>query len=552
MASPEAPQSRCLPAPCAAGADAPSLARALEFDAVLLRYQPIAALRTGRVVSVEVLPHWPDWPGAVFPEDGTPDAYAMAALYDSAGLGEAYGRWLLRHVCADLARWRAAGHAGLTACVTLTASQLADAGIAAGAVASLAAHGLAPGALTLQIKTVPQRQDACAGAGTPLLQELGSLLVLDDSAVSSLSPAALIGSHIGVIRIDAGRLPATPEESGEALLVRTVIAMAHTLGIQVAAKGLALQSQYDFLLLHLCDQVQGDLIATPLAAEAIDALLLEARVSAANTLRRGPQRSLLLVDDEQNILSSLRRLLRRDDYRIYCASSGEEGLQLLAQHSVDVIVSDQRMPGMLGSDFLRTARQLYPDTIRIMLSGYTELKSVTDAVNEGAIYKFLTKPWDDEQLRSHLAEAFRIKEIADDNISLNFQLRAANNELAVANSGMALLLVEKQKQISRHEISLKIAHELLEHLPLAAIGLDDERVIAFVNRAAEPLFAPGAVPLGSDVCAVLPELPPASVPPVAHHIMIDGRCYQVVSHVMGGKSASRGSLVTFSRCEVHR
>ena len=119
------------------------------------------------------------------------------------------------------------------------------------------------------------------------------------------------------------------------------------------------------------------------------------------------ERTLLLVDDEQNILSALSRLFRRDGYQILTATSGREGLLLLAKNKVGVVLSDQRMPEMNGSEFLSRVRELYPDTIRIVLSGYTDLATVIGAVNRGAIYRFLTKPWDDDLLREHIREAFR-------------------------------------------------------------------------------------------------------------------------------------------------
>ena len=126
-----------------------------------------------------------------------------------------------------------------------------------------------------------------------------------------------------------------------------------------------------------------------------------------------PKYRLLLVDDEENILSSLRRLLRRDGYTILTATGGLAALELLATHPVDVIISDQRMPGMTGVEFLRKAKDMHPDSVRLMLSGYSDLQSVTDAINEGAIYKFLSKPWDDAMLRANIEEAFRRKLLAN-------------------------------------------------------------------------------------------------------------------------------------------
>ena len=116
---------------------------------------------------------------------------------------------------------------------------------------------------------------------------------------------------------------------------------------------------------------------------------------------------MLLVDDEQNVLRALSRVLRRDGYTIHTATSADEGLDLLAQHRIQVVVSDQRMPGTSGTEFLSKVKEMYPDTVRIILSGYTDLATVTDAINRGAIYKFLTKPWNADELRELILDAFR-------------------------------------------------------------------------------------------------------------------------------------------------
>jgi response regulator RpfG family c-di-GMP phosphodiesterase len=117
-------------------------------------------------------------------------------------------------------------------------------------------------------------------------------------------------------------------------------------------------------------------------------------------------RRILVVDDEPGILSALRRVLRRDGYEILAAPSAKEGLRILGDHDVQVILSDQRMPEMSGTEFLSRVRDLYPETIRIILSGYTDLESIADAINRGSIYKFLTKPWEDDLLRENIREAF--------------------------------------------------------------------------------------------------------------------------------------------------
>lgn len=120
-----------------------------------------------------------------------------------------------------------------------------------------------------------------------------------------------------------------------------------------------------------------------------------------------PVRTLLLVDDEPSILSALKRLFRREGYAILTAESGKAGLELLACHDVGVVISDARMPEMDGGVFLGKVREMYPQAVRMMLSGYTDLKAVTTAVNRGELFCFLTKPWDDNELLETTRDAFR-------------------------------------------------------------------------------------------------------------------------------------------------
>jgi len=117
-------------------------------------------------------------------------------------------------------------------------------------------------------------------------------------------------------------------------------------------------------------------------------------------------RTLLLVDDEANIQRALMRTLRNEGYRILNAANASEATTLLDRHEVDVIISDQRMPGLMGTEFLSNVKATYPNTVRILLSGFSDAATVTDAINRGAIYKFLTKPWDDEDIRAQVREAF--------------------------------------------------------------------------------------------------------------------------------------------------
>lgn len=214
-------------------------------------------------------------------------------------------------------------------------------------------------------------------------------------------------------------------------------------------------------------------------------------------------RTLLLVDDEQNILSSLTRLFRREGYNIITANSAAEGLEVLAGQSVGVIVSDQRMPQMTGVEFLSQVKELYPGTIRIVLSGYTELRSVTDAINKGAIYKFLTKPWEDTQLLDTVREAFENYELRAENERLARELVDANNELARMNAELERRVEFRTREIVTNTRHTSISKTLFDELPVAVIGINESGRIAACNTMATSLLEPGAALIGKELAGVM-------------------------------------------------
>ena len=114
------------------------------------------------------------------------------------------------------------------------------------------------------------------------------------------------------------------------------------------------------------------------------------------------QHTVLFVDDEINILKAIQRLLRHEDMNVLCASGGSEALALLEQDPAQVVVTDQRMPDMCGVDLLSAVRERWPDVVRIMLTGYTEMDIAVEAINRGEIYRLITKPWQDDELRANI------------------------------------------------------------------------------------------------------------------------------------------------------
>lgn len=123
-----------------------------------------------------------------------------------------------------------------------------------------------------------------------------------------------------------------------------------------------------------------------------------------------PVRTLLLVDDEPSILASLRRLLRNEGYQILTAENGLAGLEQMATHEVGVVVCDGLMQGLTGAEFLQEVKVRFPLTVRILLTGFTDPDVVHDAIKTCQLFKFLPKPWDDDELRQTLRAAFRLYE----------------------------------------------------------------------------------------------------------------------------------------------
>lgn len=186
-------------------------------------------------------------------------------------------------------------------------------------------------------------------------------------------------------------------------------------------------------------------------------------------------KALLIVDDEENIIRALKRLLRSDGYTVYTANSGQDGLACLQKNDIQVILSDMRMPEMNGAEFLANVKELYPDTVRMMLSGYTDLTSVTDAINQGSIYKFLTKPWDDALLKETVRDAF--KHYADKN-----QLRL-NEKTTVAEANESATL-----QQTGSIAGVYSAAEIFDLLPIGVVVADANGRVYYANQSAEAMI----------------------------------------------------------------
>jgi len=139
--------------------------------------------------------------------------------------------------------------------------------------------------------------------------------------------------------------------------------------------------------------------------------------------------TVLFVDDEPSVLKAMRRIFHRENYRLLTASSGPEALTILEAQPAHVVVSDHRMPAMTGAELLREIKARWPQTIRIMLTGHADVNAVMGAVNEGAVYKFITKPWNDEDLRLTVSLALERFDLIQSNQTLKKETAAQKKKI---------------------------------------------------------------------------------------------------------------------------
>ena len=379
-----------------------ALRSALENNEFLLYYQPKVNLRTGRISGAEALLRWrrPGY-GLVFPAEFIP-------VMEETGLIVRVGAWLIEEACRQIAAWDREGIVDIRVAVNVSSRQFVEGDLEADIRSALERYRIDPTMLELELTESALMSNAeHTIAVLANLKALGIRIAIDDFGTGYSSLAYLKRFPIDKLKIDIAFVRDITVNPDDAAIALAIIGMAHSLHMQVIAEGVETAAQMAYLRRHRCDEIQGFHFSRPLPAKDMATLALAnlAQPMEPDALEDNRQ-TLLLVDDDINVLSALHRLFRKDNYRILTAVSPAEGFELLALHTVQVIVCDQRMPIMSGTEFLSKVKEMYPDTIRIILSGYTGLEAVLDSINRGAIYRFYTKPWDETQLRDNVRLAF--------------------------------------------------------------------------------------------------------------------------------------------------
>jgi CheY-like chemotaxis protein len=264
------------------------------------------------------------------------------------------------------------------------------------------------------------------------LQQFGVCLSMDDFGTGYSSLGYLKSFPLDALKIDRSFVQDIVTDPDDAMITRAIISMAHSLRLKVVAEGVESAAQLALLARAGCDEIQGFHFSKPLLAEECIALVRERRRLLHAQKRGEGEPTLLVVDDDPAMTMLFEKVLRHEGFRILTAADADRALETLATNEISVVMADQNMPGMPGVELLRRIKGLYPETVRIVMSGEVDVDTATQAINQGAVYRVLNKSISHEQLKASLKEAFAHKALQDENLTLANRLRsleAASKEL---------------------------------------------------------------------------------------------------------------------------
>jgi diguanylate cyclase (GGDEF)-like protein/PAS domain S-box-containing protein len=381
-----------------------ALRRAIDNEEFVLYFQPKVHIGSGRISGAEALIRWKR------PGHGMVSPALFVPILEETGLIVRVGNWVLNEACRKIAAWgkRATGPVHLS--INVSGIQFFVGGLEEEVLKAIKVHDIAPELLELEL-TESSLMSNAEDTITVLrnLKALGIQISIDDFGTGYSSLAYLKRFPIDKLKIDIAFVREVTSNPDDAAIVLAIINMAHSLKLRVIAEGVEKEAQLAYLRRHNCDEMQGYYFSRPVPEEEFELMLSDGKslsTPADDSLVQ--QQTLLIVDDDAFMLDVLSDFLAQDGYRILTAQTAAEGFDLLARHTVQVILCDQCMPLMSGTEFMERVKNLAPDTFRIMLSAYADLTPIMAAINHGAIDRFYTKPWKGAVLRENIREGFRL------------------------------------------------------------------------------------------------------------------------------------------------
>jgi len=380
------------------------LRRALERQEFVLHYQPKIDVLTGRTTGLEALLRWQS------PNAGLVSPAEFIPLLEETGLIVAVGGWVARAACLQISEWQRAGVPIVPVAINISGRQFQQPGLDNLISGTLAEFNVDPRWLEIEItesSLMHKPEDAIAVLEN--LKALGIRISVDDFGTGYSSLSYLKRFPLNALKIDRSFVRDITVDADDAAITRAILTLAHSLNLKVIAEGVETEEQLAFLHANHCDEAQGYLFSKPIPAADCTLLLstnrrLHKPVFISDAVA---QPIVLLVDDDADSLVLSERLLQGDGYRILTASGPSAAFDMLATHAVNVVVSDQGMAEMPGIEFFKRVRVMYPQIVRIMLSGQTDVQTVTAAINEGEIHRFFVKRQDDHLLRDEIRKVIR-------------------------------------------------------------------------------------------------------------------------------------------------
>jgi diguanylate cyclase (GGDEF)-like protein/PAS domain S-box-containing protein len=381
-----------------------ALRRAIDHEEFVLYFQPKVHINSGRISGAEALIRWKR------PGHGMVSPALFIPILEETGLIVRVGNWVLNEACRKISEWGKSGIGPVHLSVNVSGIQFFVGGLEEEVLKAIKVHDIAPELLELELTESSLMSNAEETIDVLRnLKALGIQISIDDFGTGYSSLAYLKRFPIDKLKIDIAFVREVTSNPDDAAIVLAIINMAHSLKLQVIAEGVEKDVQLSYLRRHGCDEMQGYYFSRPVPEGEFELMLTEGKyLTAPLDETMVTQQTLLIVDDDVFMLEVLSDFLAQDGYRILTAQTAAEGFDLLARHKVQVILCDQCMPMMTGTEFMERVKNLCPDTFRIMLSAYADLTPIMAAINHGAIDRFYTKPWKGAVLRENIREGFRL------------------------------------------------------------------------------------------------------------------------------------------------
>jgi diguanylate cyclase (GGDEF)-like protein len=369
-------------------------------DELSVHYQPLIDMDSGAIVAVEALLRWNH------PDMGMVSPAHFISLLEEIGLMGEIGTWVLTTACAQNRAWQDAGFPPVRISVNLSPRQFYGSNLVETVSRVLGETGLDPRWLDLEIT-----ENLILDNSEPVLEVMRQLkamgvgLSLDDFGTGYSSLSYLRRFPVDRLKIDNSFISDIVSDEGAADIVRSILALAQKFGLSVVAEGVETEAQLGYLQQQGCHEMQGHLFSRALPAAQMEELLRADRRLMVWKRMADAVRTIVVVDDDPDIRYLLDALLTNEGFKVATASCGEEALDVMARNDAGAILADIWMPGMNGIELLRQVKGLYPEVTRMLLTGSADIASLVDAINKGAIYKIVMKPWNNDALVEDVRDA---------------------------------------------------------------------------------------------------------------------------------------------------